>query len=249
MKTLKILSLLVLMALPAFSQQPSAKEIVKKAYDLTQGQTSNSEMMMTIVRPTWKRTIGFKSWSKGGDYSLALITEPAKEKGQTFLKRRTEMWNWSPSIQKMIKLPPSMMSQGWMGSDFTNDDLLKAASIVNDYDHTLLGTEMCNGAECYKIKLIPKPNAAIVWGSLIKWISKKGYIQMKTEFYDEDNLLVKTESASEIKRMGDREIPTHFEIIPADKPGNKTLVDIKKTVFNQPIEDGFFSQQQMKTIR
>lgn len=241
--------MLMLTTLPVFSQQPSAKEIVKKAYDLTQGQTSNSEMAMTILRPTWKRTIGFKSWSKGGNYSLALIIEPAKEKGQAFLKRKNEMWNWSPSIQKMIKLPPSMMSQGWMGSDFTNDDLLKAASIVNDYDHTLLGTEMCNAVECYKIKLIPKVNAAIVWGSLIKWISKKGYIQMKTEFYDEDNQLVKTESASEIKRMGDRDIPTHFEIIPADKPGNKTLVDIKKTVFNQPIEDSFFSQQQMKTIR
>ena len=142
-----------------------------------------------------------------------------------------------------------MMSQGWMGSDFTNDDLLKAASIVNDYDHTLLGNEMCNDVDCYKIKLVPKANAAIVWGSLIKWISKKGFIQIKTEYYDEDNLLVKTESASAIKKMGDREIPTHFEIIPADKSGNKTLVDIKLAVFNKPIEDSFFSQQNMKVIR
>ncbi len=149
----------------------------------------------------------------------------------------------------MIKLPPSMMSQGWMGSDFTNDDLLKAASIVEDYDHTLLGHEVCNGEECYKIKLVPKANAAVVWGSLIKWISKKGYFQMKTEFYDEDNLLVKTESASIIKNMGDSEIPTHFEIIPADKPGNKTIVDFDKSIFNKPMDDGFFSQQNMKTIR
>jgi outer membrane lipoprotein-sorting protein len=240
---------LFFIAASAQSQQPSAKEIVKKANDLMQGQTNESYMKMTIVRPTWQRTISFHSWAKESAFSLAIITDPAKEKGQTFLKRKNEIWNWVPNIQRMIKLPPSMMSQGWMGSDFTNDDLLKAASIVEDYDHTLVGSEICNGEDCYKIKLVPKANAAIVWGFLYKWISKKGYFQMKTEFYDEDNLLVKTESASVIKNMGDREIPTHFEIIPHDKPGNKTIVDMEKVIFNKPMEDGFFPQQNMKTIR
>jgi outer membrane lipoprotein-sorting protein len=236
-------------AVTAFSQQPFAKEIVKKANDLMQGQTNESYMRMSIVRPTWERTIAFHSWAKGSEFSLVIITDPAKEKGQAFLKRKNEIWNWMPTIQRMIKLPPSMMSQGWMGSDFTNDDLLKAASIVDDYDQTLIGSEMCNGEECYKIKLVPKANAAIVWGSLIKWISKKGYFQMKTEYYDEDSQLVKTESASKIKLMGDREIPSHFEIIPADKPGNKTIVDFDKATFNKPIGDDFFSQQNMKKIR
>jgi outer membrane lipoprotein-sorting protein len=238
-----------LLVVSAFSQQPSAKEIIKKAYDLTQGLTNESYMRMSIVRPTWQRTIAFHSWAKSTNFSLVIITDPAKEKGQTFLKRKNEIWNWLPTIQRMIKLPPSMMSQGWMGSDFTNDDLLKAASIVEDYDHILLGSEICNEMDCYKIKLVPKPNAAVVWGSLIKWISKKGYLQMKTEFYDEDNQLVKTESASAVKNMGDRDIPTHFEIIPVDKPGNKTIVDLDKVVFNKPIDDEFFSQQNMKTIR
>jgi outer membrane lipoprotein-sorting protein len=249
MKTIRITIALMTMGFSAFGQQPSAKEIIKKANDLMQGQTNESYMRMSIVRPTWQRTIAFHSWAKGRDYSLVIITEPAKETGQTFLKRKNEIWDWVPNIQRMIKLPPSMMSQGWMGSDFTNDDLLKAASIVEDYDHTLLGTEACNGEDCYKIKLIPKANAAIVWGSLIKWVSKKGYFQMKTEFFDEDNQLVKTESASVIKTMGDRELPTHFEIIPADKPGNKTIVEFEKATFNKPIDDGFFSQQNMKTIR
>jgi outer membrane lipoprotein-sorting protein len=249
MKYLMLPIALIISGLTAKSQQPTAKEIIKKANDLMQGQTNESYIRMSIVRPTWQRTIAFHSWGKGGEYSLVIITDPAKEKGQTFLKRKNEIWNWVPNIQRMIKLPPSMMSQGWMGSDFTNDDLLKAASIVEDYDHTLLGSEICNGEECFKIKLVPKPNAAIVWGSLIKWISKKGYFQMKTDYYDEDNLLVKTESASAIKNMGDREIPTHFEIIPADKPGNKTIVDFYKTIFNKEIDDGFFSQQNMKTIR
>lgn len=249
MKFLIVITLLIFVIAPGYSQQLSAKEIVKKAYDLTQGQTNMSEMTMTIVRPAWQRTISFKSWSKGGDYSLVIITDPAKEKGQTFLKRKNEIWNWVPGIQKMIKLPPSMMSQGWMGSDFSNDDLLKESSIVLDYEHSILGNEICNGEECYKIKLLPKPEAAVVWGYIVKWISKKGYLQMKTEFYDEDKVLVKTESASMVKTMGDREIPTHFEIIPADKPGQKTLVDLKRAIFNKPMEDNFFSQQNMKTIR
>lgn len=249
MKFLKALFILSIVVDSVYSQQPTAKEIIKKANDLMQGQTNESYMRMSIVRPAWQRTISFHSWSKGNEYSLVIITDPAKEKGQTFLKRKNEIWNWVPTIQRMIKLPPSMMSQGWMGSDFTNDDLLKAASIVEDYDHTLLGTEICNNEDCYKIKLIPKANAAVVWGSLIKWISKKGYFQMKTEFYDEDNLLVKTESASIIKKMGDREIPTHFEIIPADKPGNKTIVDFDIAIFNKTIDEGFFSQQNMKNIK
>jgi len=249
MRILKTLIVLFSIILNINAQQPSAKEIVRKANDLMQGQTNESFMRMTIVRPTWQRSIAFHSWSKGSAFSLVIITDPAKEKGQTFLKRKTEMWNWIPTIQRLIKLPPSMMAQGWMGSDFTNDDLLKAASIVDDYDQTLLGNEVCNDIECYKIKLIPKSSTAVVWGSLIKWISQKGYFQIKTEFYDEDNQLVKTESTSKIKNMGDREIPTHFEIIPADKPGNKTIVDFEKATFNKPLDDGFFSQQNMKTIR
>jgi outer membrane lipoprotein-sorting protein len=233
----------------AYGQSTDAKEIIRKANDVMQGQSNESYMRMSIVRPTWQRSIAFHAWSKGGQYSLVVITDPAKDKGQAFLKRKNEIWNWVPNIQRMIKLPPSMMSQGWMGSDFTNDDLLKAASIVEDYVHTLVGSEVCNDVECYKIKLVPKPEAAIVWGQLIKWVSKKGYFQIKTEFYDEDHLLVKTESASLIKQMGDREIPTHFEIIPAGKPGNKTIVDYDKATFNKPFDDGFFSQQNMKNVR
>lgn len=249
MRFINLIIASLIYVLPSYGQLTEAKEIIRKANDLMQGQTNESYIRMSIVRPTWQRTITFHSWSKGGLYSLAVITDPAKEKGQTFLKRKNEMWNWMPAIQRMIKLPPSMMSQGWMGSDFTNDDLLKAASIVDDYDQTLLGTQVCNGEDCYKIQLIPKPNAPVVWGSLIKWVSKKGYFQMKTEFFDEDHQLVKTESSSSVKKMGDREIPTHFEILPADKPGNKTLVDFDKATFNLPIDDNFFSQQNMKNVR
>jgi len=226
-----------------------AKEIVKKANDLMQGVTSQSEMEMTIVRPTWQRTVSFKSWGKGRDLSMTLITAPSKESGQSFLKLKNDMWNWNPTINRMIKLPPSMMSQGWMGSDYTNDDILKESSIVLDYTHKTIGSEFLSGYDCYKIQLDPKENAAVVWGKIILWISKKEYYELKAEYYDEDGKIVKTHILSDVKFMYDRKIPTLFEIIPAGKPNQKTEVRILLSKFNIPIQDSFFSQQQMKSLK
>src|SRR5665647_27997 len=124
-------------------------------------------MSMTIVRPTWQRTVEFKNWSLGREYALTLITIPAKDAGQTFLKRGSEMWSWNPSISRLIKLPPSMMSQGWMGSDYTNDDILKESSIVNDYTHEIVGNETIAGRECYKIMMKAKENSSVVWGKQV----------------------------------------------------------------------------------
>jgi len=231
----------------SFSQD--AKEIITKADKKFRGNSAKSVMTMTIVRPTWKRTLKFKTWGKGSDYSLALITYPAKEKGQTFLKRKNEMWTWNPKISRLIKMPPSLMSQGWMGSDYTNDDILKESSIVNDYTHKIIGSEKINGVDCWKIQLTPKEDAVVIWGKLIKWISKDEYNQMKSEYYDEDDYLVKTDISSNVKLMGGKKIPTHIEIIPADKPNHKTVVDINLIIFDIPINDNFFTQQNMKRIQ
>jgi len=131
------------------AQELTAKEVIREADDQINGEESSiSEMSMTIVRPTWERTVEFKNWVKGSDYALTLITAPASEKGQTYLKRGNEMWNWNPSISRLIKLPPSMMSQGWMGSDYTNDDILKESSVVEDYTHRFLGEEVIEGRMC-----------------------------------------------------------------------------------------------------
>ena len=129
----------------------TAKEIIKKADDKMQGQSNKSVMKMTIVRPEWKREVIMKGWSLGRDYSLILITAPARDKGSAFLKRENEMWNWQPSIDRVVKLPPSMMLQSWMGSDFTNDDLVKESSIVNDYAQTFGADTVINKMNCYKI--------------------------------------------------------------------------------------------------
>ena len=240
---------IVLISVSGFSQDLTAKQIIVKADGLQRGETNKGEMSMTIIRPKWQRTIKMKSWSMGIDYSMTYITSPVKDKGQVFLKQKNEMWNWVPTISRMIKLPPSMMSQGWMGSDYSNDDILKESSIVVDYTHKIIGEEKHDGILCYKLELIPKDDAAVVWGKVIKWVSKDEFWQLKNEFYDEDDELIKTEQASKVKQFGDRKLPSYIEILPADKPEQKTIITIISSQFNVKLEEGFFSQQNMKRIR
>lgn len=237
------------LAFIAIAQNYSAKEIVKLADDKNRGLSSKGEMTMTIVRPDWTRSVTMKSWSKGNDFAMVLITAPPKEKGQVFLKRRNEMWNWVPAIDKMVKIPPSMMLQSWMGSDFTNDDLVQQSSIVKDYSHKLLAKENIRGHECYKIELIPLPDATVVWGKIIAWITTDGFDMWKSEYYDEDMELVNVENAFDIKKMGDRSIPVRMEIVPVTKKGQKTILEINTMLFNIPIEESFFSQQNMKKVK
>lgn len=246
MKT-TLIFLLLNIAFTAISQD--ARDIISKSELKIQGESGESVMTMKIIRPTWERTVTFKTWTLGKEYSMALVTYPAKEKGQAFLKRKNELWNYVPSIQKMIKLPSSMLSQGWMGSDFSNDDLLKESSLENDYTHKILGSETIGEYECYKLELLPKPDAAVVWGKIIKWIDKKEFFQLKSEYFDEDMELVKTETASEIKKMDDRLIPTYFELIPAGKKQQKTVLILESAKFNIKFDEGFFSQQNMKKIK
>lgn len=235
---------------PVLAQQLSAKEIITRADDKFNGELSGySVMSMTIVRPAWQRTVEFRSWSLQDDYALTLITSPAREKGQTFLKRGNEMWSWNPAINRLIKLPPSMMSQGWMGSDYTNDDILRESSVVDDYTHTPEGDEEVDGRLCYKISLDAKEDAGVLWGRQVWWVDKKEFVVLKAELYDEDNFLVRTERGMDLRTMDGRFIPTTIELIPAEEPGRKTILKIIEVKFNIKLEESFFSQQNMKTIR
>jgi outer membrane lipoprotein-sorting protein len=227
----------------------SAKELVEKADENMEGESSISVMSMSIIRPTWERTLEFKNWVKGKEYALTLITAPAKEKGQTFLKRNNEMWNYIPSIGRLIKLPPSMMSQGWMGSDYTNDDVMNETSLSTDFEHKYTGNETLENNECKIIEMIPHDDSNIVWGKIITWISLKDHLFLKTEYYDEDDFLIRTELFENIQEMDGRRIPTRYVIIPADNPNQKTLINIKSMDFDPLLDDDFFSQQNMKRIK
>ena len=234
----------------AVSQEMTAGEMVKKSYNLFLGKNSFSVMTMTIVRPKWQRSIGLQNWSMGTDYYLTLITSPARDKGEVFLKSKKNMWNFIPTINRMIKIPPSMLMQSWMGSDFTNNDLLKQNSIVTDYKHTFAGSEKLEGYDSYVIDLEPLPEAAVVWGKIKMWITKKNLISLKIEYFDTHGKLVKTQTASGIKMMGGRLLPSHLEMISNTKKGHKTLIDILHQKFDiKGLRQDFFSIQNMKNVR
>lgn len=231
------------------TQNLNPYQIVELSDKQMHGESSYTRMTMSIVRPDWTRTMTMKSWSKGLDLSMVLITAPAKDKGSASLKRYRDMWNWVPSIDRVIKIAPSMLGQSWMGSDFTNDDLINQSSIVVDYDHQLLESASIDGYQAWVIDAIAKEDAPVVWSKVRMWIAKQSYLQLRVEFYDEFDELVNTLNSYEIKQMGDRLIPTKTEMIPADKPGHKTLIQTHEAAFDFEIDSAFFSQQQMKSLK
>lgn len=234
----------------AFSlpQEEDATAIVKKADEKFRGESQKADMSMKIIRPSWERELRMKTWSLGKDYSLTLITEPAKEKGRAFLKRENEIWNWSPNIERLVKLPPSMMMQSWMGSDFKNNDLIRESSIVTDYNHELMGNETIEGEICYKIKMLPKADAPVVWSKVITWVTKDDYLQVRTEFYGDNQELVDVMKFSEIRTLDGRKIPSKLTMIPQDKEGHKTIIKYHDANFNIEIEPSFFSKQNMRKL-
>ncbi|MDG3085403.1 outer membrane lipoprotein-sorting protein [Vibrio hannami] len=231
------------------SYAQSAKDIVEKSDQQMRGDSSYTQMTMKIVRPDWTRSMSMKSWTKGKELSMVLVTSPAKDKGSASLKRDREMWNWVPNIERIIKIAPSMLSQSWMGSDFTNDDLINQSSIVVDYTHKLQGEEKFDDEVTYVVDAFAKPDAPVVWSKVRLWISSTNYLQRKVEFYDEFDELVNQLQTFDIKKVGGRFIATRMEMIPVDEPGNRTEIITHDASFNFEISDEFFSQAQMKSLR
>lgn len=245
---MRFLLLLIANSFFALVNAQSATDIVQKADEKMRGNTSQGEIVIRTIRPSWSREMTVKTWMKGNDLAMILVEAPVKDKGIVFLKRKKEVWNWMPTLEKTIKLPPSMMSQSWMGTDFTNDDLVKESSVVNDYEHSIIGDTVIDNRNCYIIQMIPKPEAAVVWGKLIVCIDKRDLLELHTRFYDEDGTLINTMNAYDVKIMGGRLIPTRFEMIPANKKNQKTEMIYKTIRYNQTIEDGFFTSERMKTV-
>lgn len=248
MKQIWVVSfMLVVMCTQAYAMD--AQEIIRRMDQTMRGESSFSEMTMTIERPRFTREVSMRAWSLGQDYSLILITAPSRDQGSTFLKRGNEVWNYVPSIDRTIKMPPSMMSESWMGSDFTNDDLVRESSVVEDYEHTLLRTETIRDHECYVVEMIPKPDTPVVWGKVIVWVSKENFMQLRIENYDQREQLKNVIELDEIRDVGDRIIPTRFTLTPEDKEGHKTIITYSEMDFGIDISESFFTQQNMRRVR
>lgn len=222
------------------------KEIVRKADDLTRGERSYSECSMTVTTPHWERTIKLNAWTQGTDKALIVITSPAKEKGVASLKIGREMWSFVPRIDRTIKIPPSMMLQSWMGSDFTNEDLAKADSIVTEYTHHLERTEVIDGEEVWIISCIPKADAAVVWGKIVIAVRKRGYLPLWEDLYNEDGGLIKKLTFSNVQTISGREVPTVMMMENLKKKGSRTVIDCPMLDFQPRIDEDLFSLQNLK---
>ncbi len=246
---LSVITLAVLTTAFVSQSEPNLKGIVAKAENRMRGKSSIATMKITTVRPKYSREMRVKNWTKTEDYNVMYIIEPARDKGTVYLKRKKEIWYYLPKIERNIKMPPSMMNQSWMGTDMSNDDLVKKTSYANDFSHKMIGTASVSGIDCYEIELLPLEETDVVWGKVKMWVDKEFYNIMKQEQYDEDLELVNTMNASNVKPMGGETIPTRMEIVPADKKGQKTVMEYKSLQFNVEIPERYFTTQFMTRLR
>ena len=227
-----------------------ATSILKKSEEKIRGiKSSYVEMAISIVRPKWRKEMTMKGWSIGEDYFSSVVLTPVKEKGTVFLKRENEVWNYIPSIERTIKLPPSMMMQNWMGTDFTNDDLVQRSSIADDYINTIIGEENVDGLDCWIIQLMPNEDAAVVWGKLVMWVDKQYFMQLKTQFFDEYGEMVSIMTSKQIKNFSNKKLPSIIEYVPLDKEGNKTIIERLVWNFDIDINERYFLPNYMKNLR
>ena len=185
-------------------------------------------------------------WSEGTEKVLIRVLQPEKEKGTATLKVGSDIWNYLPKIDRTIRIPTSMMMASWMGSHFTNDDLVKESSISRDYEAKITGKQALPDGQCYVLDLIPRPEAAVVWGKITAYVRMSDHIPLKYEFFDEKGKLIRYQDLSVIKKMGGRTIPTVMTMIPVTKKGKKTVLVIDKINFNVPISDDVFSLSKLK---
>lgn len=233
----------------ATAADPSGKELIEQVESALWGRTNHGVSEMTVITPHWKRTLTLHFWMDRPKRTFIRIDAPPKEAGIGSLRIEDEMWNYLPKIERIIKIPPSMMLQPWMGSDLSNDDLVKESSAVDDYRHTLQGTEEVDGQNVYRVESIPLPDAAVVWGKLIYKIRVDNRLPLRVEYYDERGELIKVLRYEDERTLGGRLIPTRWVVQPKDKPGNRTVFVIKEIAFDTPIAESIFSLRNLQRQR
>ncbi|OGI08168.1 MAG: hypothetical protein A2Y40_08065 [Candidatus Margulisbacteria bacterium GWF2_35_9] len=234
----RILIILISLMATAYSGM-TTEEIIYKAESQMRGNTSYMKMSIIIKNDRWDRNIQLESWSEGTKKSFIKIIYPEKDKGVTFLKLNTDMWQYIPKIERTIKYPPSMMLQSWMGTDFSNDDLVKESSIVNDYDKKMLSED----ENSYTIELMPRPDSSVTWGKIIEYIDKKTMLPVWAKFYDEDGVLIRSIKYENVVKLQDRFFPKKWIVEPGtdDKKGNLTIMTIENMSFNNPLPQDIFT--------
>lgn len=244
-----VFALIALACIGPSRAQDSALEIIRRSEALMRGESAEGSYRLTIVRPGWQRVLEFDSWVNGTEQAFILIKAPAKERGVTFLKIGREMWQYVPRINRTVKLPPSMMMQSWMGSGFTNDDLVRSSSLAEDYQHTLLGMVETDEGEVWQIELKTRPEAPVAWDRMLMWIRRGDDLPVKAEFFNERDELVRTMTYSDFREVGGRTLPTRMELTEERFTDRKTILEIVHVIFDGSIDPGVFTQRNLRRAR
>jgi len=241
-----MINLLLISTLFVF-QGPETKtldpaEISKKLDELYRSKSSYAVVEMTVLNPRYQRTLKMEIWSLGMDHTLVKILSPKKERGTATLKKGTEMWNYLPKIRKLIRIPPSMMMSSWMGSDFTNDDLVKESSWETDYN-------ISNGSpegDLESLIFIPKPDAAVTWGKVVLIWDPATDLPVRQDFFDEKGVKVREMHFEDTVDLGGRMLPSKLVLIPLTKEGHKTTITYESIDFKVELDESFFSKSQVR---
>jgi outer membrane lipoprotein-sorting protein len=238
----------LLVVASAAANEPDATSIVKDAINHWRGLASDSVMTMVIHRPDWERAMTMRAWTKGDDRSLVRVLEPKKDRGNGTLTDDNSMWSFSPKVNRVIKIPSSMMGQSWMGSDFSNKDVARTDDIVDEYEHTMLSVEQVDDVTVYEIESVPHEEAAVVWGREIMRI-RADHVVLTHRFYDQDGELVKTLTSLEIGDMGGRVIALRQRMSKEETPDEWTEIQVDSIDYEVDLKDSLFTLSNLRNPR
>ncbi|MDH3429098.1 MAG: outer membrane lipoprotein-sorting protein [Gammaproteobacteria bacterium] len=238
----------LLLAVAADADEFNATGIVRDAVNHWRGLASDSVITMVIHRPDWERTMTIRAWTKGDDRSLVRVLEPRKDRGNSTLTDDNSMWSFSPKVNRVIKIPSSMMGQSWMGSDFSNKDVARADDIVDQYDHSILGVEEVDGITVYEIESVPHEEAAVVWGREVLRI-REDHVVLTHRFFDQDGELVKTLTSLEIGEMGGRVIAQQQRMSKTESPDEWTEIQVVSVNYDVDLKDSLFTLSNLRNPR
>ena len=224
----------------------SPEKILNNVDDLYRSNASHGILTLSVTTVNWQRTLTLEQWSKGEDKSLIKILKPKKEKGLATLRVDKNMWNYMPKVKRVVKIPSSMMSSSWMGSHFTNDDLVKQSRMTEDYTFSITFEGMNDGKEIIEVTCLPNKEAAVVWGKVEVIVYADDYLPLRMIYYDEDLLLSRTLEFTNIEMMDGKMIPTMMNMIPTGEPGESTTVKWEVIQFDVAIDDDFFSLRKLQ---
>lgn len=226
--------------------QPDVKALLTQMDEVLRGKSHDMTVVLRVKTPRWERDYKIRVWMKGVDYTFARVLAPSKSEGQGFLRDHSRLWQYLPSAERTILIPPSLMLDDFMGSDFSNDDFVKLSYLPRDYDASISAQEKIGEFDCYRLDLIPKPDAPVTYGKLVVWLRQKDSAPVRWDFFNEKLIHIRTLEYSDFKTFGTHEIPSVWKMSNHKDKDRSTTVTIQEAVFDQEISDSLFTKSNLE---